>query len=77
MTASQQQFFNSLFTDEHACVSYLFNKRWPMGFACPFCGVVQPEVAPAYTVVCRYCRKQTSITAKTLMHGSKKTWFHG
>jgi hypothetical protein len=23
-------------------------------------------------VVCRYCRKQTSITAHTLMHGSKK-----
>ena len=30
-------------------------------------------MAPAYAVVCRYCRKQTSITAHTLMHGSKKS----
>jgi hypothetical protein len=33
---------------------------------------VQKDLAPAYTVVCRFCRKQTSITAHTLMHGSKK-----
>lgn len=71
MVASQQ-FPSVLFTNEHACVAYLFNKRYPVGFICPFCGVVQKEVAPAYCVVCRYCRKQTSITAHTIMHGSKK-----
>ncbi len=58
---------------EHTCVSYLFNKRWPWGFTCPFCGAVQKELTPAYTIVCRYCRKQTSITSRTLMHGSKKS----
>ena len=63
---------NTLFTTEHACITYLFQKRWPWGFKCPFCRRVQIDVAPAYTVVCRYCRKQTSITAHTLMHGSKK-----
>lgn len=72
MSGSQQQKFKTLFTSEHACIAYLFAKRWPAGFICPFCGLVQREVAPAYTVVCRYCRKQTSITAHTLMHGSKK-----
>jgi len=61
------------FSSEQACVTYLFRKRWPCGFICPFCGAVQQEIAPAYTVVCRYCRKQTSITAHTLMHGSKKS----
>jgi len=61
------------FTNEQACVEYLFRKRWPWGFKCPFCGTVQQEMAPAYAVVCRYCRKQTSITAHTLMHGSKKS----
>lgn len=60
------------FANEQACVAYLFGKRWPRGFICPFCGVAQQEMAPAYVVVCRYCRKQTSITAHTLMHGSKK-----
>ena len=72
MTSFQSHTQNTLFATEHACVTYLFGKRWPWGFKCPFCRRVQSDVAPAYTVVCRYCRKQTSITAHTLMHGSKK-----
>ncbi len=72
MAPFQRHTSNTLFSTEHTCVTYLFQKRWPWGFKCPFCLRVQPDVAPAYTVVCRYCRKQTSITAHTLMHGSKK-----
>jgi len=72
MAAFQQHTPSTLFSTEHACVTYLFQKRWPYGFRCPFCKRVQSSLAPAYTVVCRYCRKQTSITAHTLMHGSKK-----
>ncbi len=72
MFSFQSHTQKTLFATEHACVTYLFQKRWPWGFKCPFCRRVQSDVAPAYTVVCRYCRKQTSITAHTLMHGSKK-----
>ncbi len=72
MSGVHEQVDNTLFSNEQACVSYLFKKRWPLGFICPFCGIEQKEIAPAYTVVCRYCRKQTSITAHTLMHGTKK-----
>lgn len=72
MAIFQRHMPNTLFATEHACVTYLFQKRWPWGFKCPFCRRVQSDMAPAYTVVCRYCRKQTSITAHTLMHGSKK-----
>lgn len=72
MAPFQRHMPDTLFATEHACVTYLFQKRWPWGFKCPFCRRVQSDVAPAYTVVCRYCRKQTSITAHTLMHGSKK-----
>ncbi len=72
MASFQTHTPNTLFATEHACVTYLFQKRWPWGFKCPFCKRMQSDVAPAYTVVCRYCRKQTSITAHTLMHGSKK-----
>lgn len=72
MTFFQRPASNTPFSTEHACVTYLFQKRWPWGFKCPFCTRVQKDIAPAYTVVCRYCRKQTSITAHTLMHGSKK-----
>lgn len=73
MTVTEKNHFCTPFSSEKTCVAYLFKKRWPWGFKCPFCGSVQQEIAPAYTVVCRYCRKQTSITAHTLMHGSKKS----
>lgn len=73
MSEVPQQDINTLFSSEQSCVFYLFKKRWPWGFICPFCGIEQKEMAPAYTVVCRYCRKQTSITANTLMHGTKKS----
>lgn len=65
--------YNSLFATDQDCISYLFQKRWPEGFHCPFCNRYQKDIAPAHTVVCRYCRKQSSITANTLMHGSKKS----
>lgn len=73
MTAPENNFLNTPFSSEQACIVYLFRKRWPWGFKCPFCGSVQQDIAPAYVVVCRYCRKQISITAHTLMHGSKKS----
>ena len=65
--------YNTLFATDQDCIAYLFQKRWPDGFHCPFCDRLQKEIAPAHTVVCRYCRKQSSITAGTLMHGSKKS----
>lgn len=71
MAISRQLTLQTLFSIEHECVNHLFRKRWPGGFICPFCGRLQKETAPAYTVFCRYCRKQTSITAQTVMHGSK------
>lgn len=73
MTAPENSFSCTPFSSEQACIDYLFRKRWPWGFKCPFCGSVQQDIAPAYAVVCRYCRKQISITAHTLMHGSKKS----
>lgn len=73
MNSSNRPQYNALFATDQDCISYLFQKRWPSGFQCPFCGRCQKEIAPAHTVVCRYCRKQTSITANTLMHGSKKS----
>jgi hypothetical protein len=73
MAVPEQHLLSPPFLSEQACVVYLFRKRWPQGFKCPFCGIPQQETPPAYAIVCRYCRKQTSITAHTLMHGSKKS----
>ncbi|TKB08337.1 transposase [Desulforhopalus sp. IMCC35007] len=65
--------YGNIFETDQECINYLFNKRWPAGFHCPFCDRKQTDVAPAHTIVCRFCRKQSSITANTLMHGSKKS----
>ena len=73
MTFFQKELSTTPFSSEHECIAYLFRKRWPHGFKCPFCHVQQTDTAPAHVVVCRYCRKQTSITAHTVMHGSKKS----
>lgn len=73
MAEVKKQNLNTLLSSEQACISYLFEKRWPWGFICPFCGTEQKQMVPAHNVLCRYCRKQTSITARTPMHGTKKS----
>ncbi len=73
MIVTQQNTLCPPLASDRACVSYLFRKKWPQGFKCSFCGSLQKEMPPACAVVCRYCRKQNSITAHTLMHGSKKS----
>jgi hypothetical protein len=64
--------------DESWCVGYAFRLRWPQGFVCPVCssadqgGDVLPE-----NPVCRACGRSSSITAGSLLHGTKKsisTW---
>lgn len=63
--------------DESWCTAYAYRLRWPQGFVCPACatehqGYVQPEKP-----LCRACGRNSSITAGTILHGSKKsiaTW---
>ena len=72
--------FQRRFADEGACASYLADARWPDGFRCPDCGHPKGwELATkAFTWECAGCGKQTSVTAGTVMHGSKlplTVWF--
>ena len=72
--------FQQRFPDEAACVRYLFAARWPNGFVCPGCGSGRAwalQTKP-WTWECDQCRRQTSVTAGTLMHHSKlplTIWF--
>ena len=73
--------FQQLFPNDAACAAYLEKARWVEGFACPHCGVLgQPfrfENRPG-VLRCRTCRKDTSLTAGTVMQGSHmplSTWF--
>ena len=71
--------FQRDFADDEACLRYLASRRWPTGFVCPACGATR-----AYAVVrrhvwqCAACRLQTSLTAGTVLHGTRlplMTWF--
>lgn len=72
--------FQQRFPDEAACAAYLAAVRWPHGFICPRCGKSKawPLQTKAWTYQCAGCGRQTSLTAGTLLHGSKlplTLWF--
>jgi len=74
------QDFDRWFSSENACLEYVAKLRWPEGFTCPSCGekADKPSLMGRGLFLCLKCKRQTSITAGTLFHGSHKplrTWF--
>ena len=75
-----RQEFEVRFPDDDACARYLAERRWPDGFVCPACGGRKGWALDRGrpTWECAACRRQTSVTAGTIMHRSHlalKTWF--
>ncbi|MDA8325694.1 MAG: IS1595 family transposase [Nitrospiraceae bacterium] len=72
------QKFESQFSTEDACLKYLFDLRWPNGFTCPKCHSTRSWTTNRHTYYCAACNHQTSVTAGTIFHGSRKPlrlWF--
>lgn len=79
--------FQRHFPNEEACVAYLYAKHFPDGFVCHYCDLREGEAGPPYTFSgrptvyrCRSCKRDSSLTAGTIMHRSKQslsTWFWG
>jgi hypothetical protein len=72
--------FQRRFPDDACCAAYLAEARWPGGFVCPACGHAKGWAleTKANTYECAACHRQTSVTAGTVMHGSKlrlSVWF--
>jgi hypothetical protein len=72
--------FEARLPDDAACADYMARRRWPDGFVCPCCGGAKSWTlkTKAFTWECAACRRQTSVTAGTVMHASHlplKTWF--
>ena len=72
--------FQRQFPDDDACAAWLIAARWPSGFRCPACAGAKgwPHGGKPFTFECAACGKQTSVTARTIMHGSKLpllVWF--
>jgi transposase-like protein len=72
--------FQDRFATEEDCREYLFASRWPEGFGCRRCGGGEIGVMHRRRVVwqCKGCGAQTSVTAGTVMHGTRqplRLWF--
>lgn len=75
--------FQKLFPDDAACARWLEGAKWPKGFECPHCHKkgepVHLKSRPG-VLMCRKCRRQTSLTVGTMMqrtHMPLTVWFWG
>lgn len=71
--------FEKRFGTEEACAAFLATLRWPNGFVCPRCRhSAHWTLARRELIECATCGHQTSLTAGTVFHGSRKPlrlWF--
>lgn len=71
--------FRMRFATERACIAMLRRWRYPDGFRCPRCqGRDSWWLRRRRVDQCKGCGRQTSLTAGTVFHGSRKplrTWF--
>jgi len=70
--------FESRFSTESACSSYLLKLRWPDGFRCPRCEGHKGWPVRSTLVQCGTCGYQASITSGTIFQGSRMPlalWF--
>ncbi len=75
--------FQQLFPDDAACARYLEKARWAGGFLCPHCRELGEPFRIATRpgiLTCRKCRRQTGLTAGTVMersHTPLSIWLGG
>ena len=71
--------FRRRFRTENDCLRYLSRRKWPDGFRCPQCGHVQAYIIATRKIYqCKACKHQTSLTANTIFHKTRKPlrdWF--
>ena len=71
--------FEDWFASDEACSAYLEKLRWPNGFCCPACAVIDtPGRATRGRLICRACHHQSSVTAGTIFDKTRtslRVWF--
>lgn len=70
--------FEKRFSEETECIQYLISLRWPKGFMCPHCMSASHWRTTRGQFHCSQCGKQTSVTAGTIFHQTRKPlslWF--
>ena len=71
--------FKRRFRTERDCLRYLIRRKWPEGFQCPRCRHDRAYLIETRKLYqCTRCRHQTSVTANTIFHRTRKPlrdWF--
>ena len=71
--------FRRKFRSERDCIRYIIKRKWPDGFQCPRCGHKKATmITTRKTYQCKKCHHQTSVTANTIFHKTRKPlrdWF--
>jgi transposase-like protein len=60
------------FATDLDCLEYLCKLRWPNGFVCPACGSGEAWGNSRELFECQSCGRQTSVTAGTILHQTRK-----
>jgi len=71
--------FLEWFETEQDCIDYIVKLKWPDGFRCPECCSEKAWPTAKKLMHCSDCGHQTSVTAETVFHGTRKSlklWFH-
>ena len=71
--------FQQHFSNEEACVKYLYQIRWPNGWVCPKCQSKKCyPIEHRHVYECSECHYQASVTAGTIFHKTRTPlhiWF--
>ena len=64
--------FLDWFPNDDTCSEYLEGIRWPDGFVCPRCGMVDEAYRTSRgRLICRHCRHQCTVTAGTIFEKTR------
>lgn len=66
----------TLLYDESWCRKYFISARWPEGFTCNHCNRDNIVLSDPDSTTCPHCGHTFSLTAGTLLHGTKKSVSH-
>lgn len=58
--------FEEMFPTDQACYEYLYLIKWPDGFVCPHCRHRECWKLKGYSLKCKNCRRDVSVTAGTI-----------
>lgn len=70
--------FRKRFSEDNACLDYLYSVRWENGYRCPRCNCDEMWEVSSHKYKCKNCKYQTTVTSGTLLqdtHISIAKWF--